>query len=120
MRYVARIYAIKIVIELGCKIVGWPARVPFRNLSKIGGGMASLRELHRLWHLTEPAEGEERLRFEPSTAEDKANVARDPVSVHPNPGMLSAADAGEPDTLLGPSRVPHLHESSGGRRSYNR
>ncbi|KAI0633837.1 hypothetical protein C8Q77DRAFT_1073574 [Trametes polyzona] len=99
MSYTMNHYARRLVINSKLKLVGWPSHIPFRNLSKIGGGIRPLQELHRLWNLTDPVDRSERLQFVPSTAEDRRNAARDPLSVHPNRPMyemeLAAAAAAE-------------------------
>ncbi|KAH9853004.1 hypothetical protein C2E23DRAFT_885344 [Lenzites betulinus] len=84
MRYGADGYAKYIVVKCGLKLEGWPAGVPFLELSK-AGGVQLLRELHRRWHLEEG--DPERLRFEATTAEDRANAERDPQSAIPNAGL---------------------------------
>ncbi|EIW58841.1 uncharacterized protein TRAVEDRAFT_47983 [Trametes versicolor FP-101664 SS1] len=86
MRYVPSCYASDIVIKGGHKLVGWPADVPFTDLSNVRGGVKTLHELHRRWYL--PEGHPDKLRFEPASREDRANAARDPASVHPTPQHL--------------------------------
>ncbi|EIW59424.1 uncharacterized protein TRAVEDRAFT_46732 [Trametes versicolor FP-101664 SS1] len=86
MRYAPSYYASDIVIKGGHKIVGWPADVPFTDLSNVRGGVTMLYELRRRWCL--PDGHPEKLRFEPASREDQANAARDPESVHPTPQHL--------------------------------
>ncbi|OJT04582.1 hypothetical protein TRAPUB_4708, partial [Trametes pubescens] len=71
-----------------CKLVGWPASIPFTSISEIRGGVLPLLELLRRWNL--PDGDADKLRFERVTPEDIANAARDPGSVHPNPTQLEA------------------------------
>lgn len=86
MRYVPSCYASDIVIKGGHKLVGWPADVPFTDLSNVRGGVKMLLELRRRWYL--PDGHPDKLRFEPASREDQANAARDPESVHPTPQHL--------------------------------
>ncbi|KAI0633068.1 hypothetical protein C8Q77DRAFT_1073960 [Trametes polyzona] len=111
MSYSINHYAKRLVINSKLKIVNWPVSVPFRNLSKIKGGIWPLQELNRCWNHPDPLQ---RLRFVPSTAEDQANAARDPLSVHPNRQMynieLAAAEAAAKAkaraVLVGPASDP--------------
>lgn len=86
MRYVPSCYASDIIIKGGHKIVGWPADVPFTDLSNVRGGVKTLHELHRRWHL--PDGHPDKLRFERASREDQLNAAHDPESVHPTPQHL--------------------------------
>ncbi|OSC96275.1 hypothetical protein PYCCODRAFT_1462478 [Trametes coccinea BRFM310] len=81
MRWTADGYAEEIVIALGLKLDNWPPDVPFANLSRIGGGVRRLEDLLRRWYAQDPAIA---IRLVPSTPEDRANAAADPLSVHPN------------------------------------
>ncbi|EIW64776.1 uncharacterized protein TRAVEDRAFT_42193 [Trametes versicolor FP-101664 SS1] len=86
MRYAPSCYASEIVSKIGQKMVGWPADVPFTDLSGIGGGVRTLDNLLARWNL--PEGHPEKLRFEPASREDRENAARDPDSVHPTPHYL--------------------------------
>ncbi|KAJ2990658.1 hypothetical protein NUW54_g8406 [Trametes sanguinea] len=81
MRWTPEHYAEDIVITLGLKFHNWPKTIPFANLSKIGGGVPVLEELLRRWYSQDPNIA---IRLVPSTPEDRANAAADPLSVHPN------------------------------------
>ncbi|CDO72254.1 hypothetical protein BN946_scf184970.g106 [Trametes cinnabarina] len=72
---------VKVVLRHKLKIV-WPRDIPFMNLSDLRGGVRILYRLRALWEAGS-------IRLEPATAEDLANAARDPRSVHPNPRLLS-------------------------------
>lgn len=88
MWYAAKYYAANVVAKQQCKLVGWPAAIPFTSISEIRGGVPPLLELQRRWNL--PDSDTEKLRFERATPEDVANALRDPESVHPNPTQLQA------------------------------
>ncbi|KAI0349080.1 hypothetical protein OH77DRAFT_1375183, partial [Trametes cingulata] len=70
-------YAKLVVLRHRYKLVGWPADVPFRNLSSVPGGARPLLALRAAWDRAS-------LRFEPVTAVDLVNAVRDPQSVCPN------------------------------------
>lgn len=86
MRYAPQCYATDIVLGTGHVLVGWPQDVPFTDLSSVGGGLDTLREIRRRWYL--PDGDPEKLRFEPASRKDYANAACDPESVHPTPQHL--------------------------------
>lgn len=86
MRYAPSCYASEIVAETGYKIVGWPADVPFTDLSAIGGGVRTLDDLLARWDL--PEGHPQKLCFMPASREERENAARDPESVHPTPHYL--------------------------------
>ncbi|KAL1941702.1 hypothetical protein VTO73DRAFT_6702 [Trametes versicolor] len=86
MRYAPQCYASDIVLGTGHVLAGWPQDVPFTDLSSVGGGLDTLREIRRRWYL--PDGDPEKLRFEPASRKDYANAARDPESVHPTPHLL--------------------------------
>lgn len=86
MRYAPHCYATDIVLGCGLVIAGWPQDIPFTDLSSVGGGLDTLREIRRRWYL--PDGDPEKLRFEPASRKDYANAARDPESVHPTPQHL--------------------------------
>ncbi|EIW51808.1 uncharacterized protein TRAVEDRAFT_54233 [Trametes versicolor FP-101664 SS1] len=86
MRYAPQYYALDIVLGCGLVIAGWPQDIPFTDLSAVGGGIDTLREIRRRWYL--PDGDPEKLRFEPASREDYANAAHDPESVHPTPQHL--------------------------------
>lgn len=88
MWYAAKYYAANVVAKQHCKLVGWPAAIPFTSISEIRGGVPPLLELQRRWNL--PDGDADKLRFERATPEDVANALRDPESVHPNPAQLQA------------------------------
>ncbi|KAL1943542.1 hypothetical protein VTO73DRAFT_3987 [Trametes versicolor] len=88
MWYAAKYYAANVVAKQECKLVGWPASIPFTSISEIRGGVPPLLELQRRWNL--PDGDPEKLCFERATPEDIANAMRDPESVHPNPAQLQA------------------------------
>ncbi|CDO78190.1 hypothetical protein BN946_scf184691.g2 [Trametes cinnabarina] len=81
MRWTEDGYAQQVVLRHKLKIV-WPRDIPFMNLSDLRGGVRILYPLRALWEAGS-------IRLEPATAEDLANAARDPRSVHPNPRLLS-------------------------------
>lgn len=91
MWYSPRRYASIIVSKCGFKIAGWPPKIPFMDLSNIGGGALMLAELRRRCDL--PDGDPNKLRFEPATREDRYNAARDPESVHPTPQHLTEVKA---------------------------
>ncbi|KAL1941046.1 hypothetical protein VTO73DRAFT_7682 [Trametes versicolor] len=74
MRWTWPGFAKGVVGRYRCKLVGWPADVPFANLSALRGGVRPLLALRAAWDAGT-------LRFERAT---DAEVA-DPASVHPNP-----------------------------------
>ncbi|KAI0323215.1 hypothetical protein GY45DRAFT_1376488 [Cubamyces sp. BRFM 1775] len=86
--YPVRKYARLVVLRYGHKFVGWPPGIPFRNLSKIPGGIRTLAVLQDAWDRGT-------LRFEVATKEDLEEAARSPVSVHPNPALISEEDMEE-------------------------
>lgn len=86
MRYAPHCYASDIVLGTGHVLAGWPQDIPFTDLSSVGGGLDTLREIRRRWYL--PDGDPEKLRFEPASRKDYANAARDPESVHPTPQHL--------------------------------
>ncbi|KAL1948674.1 hypothetical protein VTO73DRAFT_10480 [Trametes versicolor] len=86
MRYSPQCYAYDIVLGCGLVIAGWPEGVPFTDLSSVGGGLGTLREIRRRWYL--PEGDPEKLRFERASRKDYADAARDPESVHPTPQYL--------------------------------
>lgn len=86
VRYAPHCYASDIVLGTGHVLVGWPQDVPFTDLSSVGGGLDTLREIRRRWYL--PDGDPEKLRFEPASRKDYASAARDPESVHPTPQHL--------------------------------
>ncbi len=88
MWYAAKYYSRNVVVKHQCKLIGWPASVPFTSISEIRGGIPPLLELQRRWNL--PDGDEDKLRFERATPEDIANATQDPESVHPNPTQLEA------------------------------
>ncbi|KAL7282968.1 hypothetical protein ACG7TL_002386 [Trametes sanguinea] len=81
MRWTFDGYAKDIIIALGLKVDNWPKHIPFANLSNVGGGVRTLGELLRRWYAQDP---DIAIRLVPSTPEDRANAAADPLSVHPN------------------------------------
>lgn len=87
MAYCPRGYA-ALVRRYRLKLVGWPSDIPFTHLNEIRGGVAPIETLHTAWR-------EGVLTFERATAEDVANAVRDPLSVHPNPGMIARGDGAE-------------------------
>ncbi|KAI0349713.1 hypothetical protein OH77DRAFT_1375045, partial [Trametes cingulata] len=70
-------YAKLVVVRYGYKLVGWPADVPFRNLSELPGGARPLLALRAAWNART-------LRFEAASRVDLVNAARDPGSVSPD------------------------------------
>lgn len=88
MWYAPKYYATNVVAKQQCKLVGWPAEIPFTSISEIRGGVPPLLELQRRWNL--PDGDTDKLRFERATPEDIASALRDPESVHPNPTQLQA------------------------------
>lgn len=86
MWYAAKHYATNVVAKQHCKLVGWPAAIPFTSISETRGGVPPLLELQRQWNL--PDGDADKLRFERATSEDITNALRDPESVHPNPAQL--------------------------------
>ncbi len=77
LRYAVNLYANKIVIEYGHKLVGWPTRTLFTSIGNIPGGNRTVHELLKLVN-------EGKIRFERATPEDIANAKRNPKTVHPN------------------------------------
>ena len=77
-------YAKLVVLKLKIKLVGWPAHVPYEDISKIKGGNEVLETLLNLWK-------SRALRFEPATECDLRYAKVDPVRVHPNPSALCKA-----------------------------
>ncbi len=67
----------RIVWKLGYTWAGWPAHIPFDNLSYIPGGDRPLEELKQLWKSGQ-------LRLVPATAEERERALYDPESVIPN------------------------------------
>ncbi|OJT03949.1 hypothetical protein TRAPUB_5366, partial [Trametes pubescens] len=88
MWYAAKHHTSNVVVKHQCKLVGWPASIPFTSISEIRGGVPPLLELLRRWNL--PDGDADKLHFERATPEDIANAAQDPESVHPNPTQLEA------------------------------
>lgn len=84
MAYTEDGFASRVVVGCRLRFYGWPADIPFINLSNILGGVRPLLQLRKLWLAGT-------LRFEPATDEDIANTLRDPRSVHPNPNPTLAA-----------------------------
>ncbi|KAL1938531.1 hypothetical protein VTO73DRAFT_11554 [Trametes versicolor] len=110
MWYAAKYYAANVVVKQECKLVGWPASIPFTSISEIRGGVPPLLELQRRWNL--PDGDPEKLRFERATSEDIANAMRDPESVHPNSAQLqaeklkAAAARAEPEAKAAAQVIP--------------
>lgn len=86
MSYAPSRYAREIVSKTGYKIAGWPAHVPFTDLSGIGGGVRTLDDLLARWDL--PDGNPRKLHFVPASREERENAERDPDSVHPTPHYL--------------------------------
>lgn len=110
MWYATKYYAANVVAKQECKLVGWPASIPFTSISEICGGVPPLLELQRRWNL--PDGDTEKLHFERATPEDIANAMCDPESVHPNPAQLqaeklkAAAARAEPEVKAAADVVP--------------
>ena len=66
-----------VVWELGYKWAGWPADIPFRNLSHIPGGAQPLMQLRALWKSGE-------LKLVPASRDERTRALHDPESVMPN------------------------------------
>ncbi|KAI0652801.1 hypothetical protein C8Q70DRAFT_885434, partial [Cubamyces menziesii] len=79
--YSPKRYARLIVLKHKHKLVGWPAHVPYEDISKIKGGNEVLETLLDLWRT-------QTLRFERATERDLWYAKVDPARVHPNPTAL--------------------------------
>lgn len=66
------------MIRYGLVLVGWPARILYKNFNNVQGGNKTLLELLALWRQKDGG-----MRFERATAGDIANAKRDPKSVYP-------------------------------------
>lgn len=86
MHYAPSRYALEIVSKVGYKIAGWPADVPFTDLSGIGGGVRTLDDLIARWDL--PDGHPHKLHFVPASPEERETAKRNPGSVHPTPHYL--------------------------------
>ena len=104
VRWAAEEYALYVVIRYGLKIVGWPDDVPFANLNRVGGGVATLRRLQRLWD-------EKSLRFAEATDKDVENAKRDPTSVLPgvSPRPRSPSPPASPAAASPSAMVQVIH-----------
>ena len=71
-----------VVWELGYKWAGWPANIPFQNLSDIPGGAQPLKRLQKLWKSGE-------LKLVPASGDERMRALHDPESVMPNPSLPS-------------------------------
>ncbi len=76
MCYTIEGYAETIVCTYGLKLVGWPVKVNFADLSRVGGGCKTLGNLLELWK-------NDTLKFEPASELERLNAALDPTSVAP-------------------------------------
>lgn len=76
MCYTIEGYAETIVCTYGLKLVGWPEKVNFADLSRVRGGCKTLLILLELWK-------SDTLKFEPASELERLNAALDPTSVAP-------------------------------------
>lgn len=76
MCYTIEGYAGTIVCTYGLKLVGWPEKVNFADLSRVRGGRRTLEHLLKLWN-------NDTLKFEPASELERLNAALDPTSVAP-------------------------------------
>ncbi|RDX39716.1 hypothetical protein OH76DRAFT_552592, partial [Lentinus brumalis] len=74
-----------VVWKLGYTWAGWPADIPFHNLSRVPEGAPTLKRLRELWDTG-------KLRLVPATEAERARALHDPESVLPN-----AANARRPE-----------------------
>ncbi|KAI0351687.1 hypothetical protein OH77DRAFT_1419663 [Trametes cingulata] len=99
LSYTVSNYARLVVVRYEQKLVGWPETIPFRNLSE-RYRLKWLQELLPLWN-------DGIIRFEPATAVDLINAARDPKSVHPNPKLLDKDTPARPPAVVVAPLVLH-------------
>ncbi|OSD01368.1 hypothetical protein PYCCODRAFT_1468792 [Trametes coccinea BRFM310] len=93
MSWTRKRYVKLVVLRYGYFLDGWPADVPFVNLSDLLGGMAPLERLYKLWM-------DGILRFVPATPELLALAVKDPLRVPPRePSDMSV----EHDTVAVPA-----------------